>query len=235
MSKTSKRYVSKSVHWTMHIRPAITQVVKGDYGEYREIPIDPELTAEFQNLMLKSQDENAVYDRAFAARKFFPRTLWREGGGPSPAHKILGAIPSMTPQALNVPNGDGSVKLGMTSAYDPTEHFGCFYLDWEPNEKRRKEIEDHLDNHPLNGIEFAQVLLEAIELPWPSYGEMRKGQGADKRVLAFVKDLELAPQIVLEYEQAQSDCKAGIVARMEELVAEQAENAADEAALERVL
>lgn len=235
MSKTSKRYVSKSVHWTMHIRPAITQAITDDFGNLRREPVDPELTAEFRNLILSAQDENARYDRAFATRKFFPRAAWRDTGQ-APGHKILGAVPSMVPQGMFEPGpGDTQKMVGMTSAYDPTEHFGVFYLDWEPNAKRRKEIETHLDNHPLNGIEFAEVLLEAIPLPWPSYGEMRKGAGADKRVMAFVRDAGLPPQIVIEYEEAQSDTKAGIVARMEELAAEQAEAVADEAALERVL
>lgn len=229
------RYVSKSPLFMMHIRGPILDYYTDENGNARQREKDPELHAEFQRLVLASTDANARYDRAFATRTFFPRASWRDTGA-APGHAILGAVPSMHPQAMFEPTGDGKQKFGgMTNAYDPTTHFGVYYLNWEPNPNRRVEIEKALDEHGLNGIEYVRVTPESIIAPWPTYDDMRKGAGADKAVLAAVRTMGLSPFVVLEYELAMADTKSGIVARMEELAAEQAEAVVDQAGLERVL
>lgn len=236
MSTHSKRYVSKAMHLMVHIRPAVNAYVTDDQGHVREREVEAELSCEFESLMLRSSDENANYDRAFATKRFFPRAAWRALDSRHESHAILGAMPSMSPQAMYEPAPNGGQKLvGMTDAYDPTLHFGVFYLDWIPDEKRRAEAEAALDAHGLNGVEYVEVVPEALPLPWPSYLEMREGAGADKAVASAVRTMGIDPLIVVQYERAQAKPKAGILARMDELQAEQRESEIDESTLERAL
>lgn len=236
MSIHDKRYVSKSLHLTVNISNDVYAYVTDEQGHTRERVTEPALVVEFDNLMTRSShSENARYDRAFATRYFFPKAAWRDSGQ-APGHSVLGALPSMTPQALYEPGPNGTQKLaGMTDGYDPTLHFGVFYLDWIPDLKRRDRAEKALDAHGLAGVEYLKVVPEALPKPWPTYDDMRKGAGADKAILAACKTMGINPFIVIEYENAQTDPKPGVLARMQELADEVAEAAADEASLERVL
>lgn len=231
----SKRYVSKSPRFMFHIRGAINAYVTDAQGAVREREIEPELFCEFQMLVLKSSDENVRYDKAFATRHFYPKSGWRDHGE-APGHVMLGAVPSLTPVAMLRQGADGKREIsGMTEGYDPTMHFGVFYLDWIPDEKRRAEAEKALDEHGLNGSEYIEVIPEALPLPWPSYMEMRKGAGADKACAAFAKAGGVDPYLVIAFEDAQTDRKQAIIDRCQELAESLASDAADEASLERAL
>lgn len=229
----AKRYVSKSIHYTFHVRPAIVDYITDDYNRVREREVDPPLVCEFDNLVLRSRDQNALYDRAFATRAFFPRSAWRDSTQAQSGHQILGAIPSMTPQAMRATGPAGEQILKMTEPYDPTLHFGVFYLDWIPDLKRRAEAERALDSHGFNGVEFVEVIAEALPKPWPTYDKIAP-QGRDKKIVAMVRELGLSPMGVFEYEQANQNQQVVLAALLELAEAQQSE-AEDEASLERVL
>lgn len=230
MSIHDKRYVSKALHYTHHVRGAIVDYVTDDYGRVREREVEPALICQFENLVLRSShSDTARYDRAFATRAFFPNAAWRDHGL-APAHAILGAVPSMKPEPML--DGNGRIQ-GMTEPYDPTLHFGVFYLDWIENPKRRKEAEKNLDESGFNGIEFVEVVAEALAKPWPAYDQIAP-QGADKKIAAAVRDLGIDVWMVVEYEQANKNRDA-VLNALRELAGEQAEALADEAALERTL
>jgi hypothetical protein len=234
MSIHSKRYVSKALHYTFHVRPAIVDYISDEYNRVREREVDPALICEFDNLVTRSShSDTARYDRAFATRAFFPNAAWRDHGL-APAHQILGAIPLTTPQPMYEPGPDGTGRIaGMTEPYDPTLHFGVFYLDWIPDLKRRSEAEKALDESGFNGVEFVEVIAEALAKPWPAYDQIAP-QGADKKIAAAVRDLGIDVWMVVEYEQANKNRDA-VLNALRELASEQAEAAADEAALERTL
>ena len=144
-------------------------------------------------------------------------------------HAIMGALPTQHPQPM-YNSGDNRLE-GMTVAYDPTIHFGFFDTAWIGDEKRRAQAEKALDEHGLKGIEYIEITAASLPLPWPSYNEMRSGSGAHNAVAATVKTLGVPPELVLEYETAQNDSKAGIVSAMEKLIAERDEAKVDEDAL----
>lgn len=222
----SKQYASKAEAFNMGVHGDVVDVVYGDDGKPREKLIDAALILEFRPLI----QHGTTYARALATRHFFPNSGWRYGSSDERSgHKLMGALPTQHPQPM-YNSGDNRLE-GMTVAYDPTIHFGYFDTVWITDDKRRADAEKALDEHGFNGIEYIEIVAEALPSPWPTYDDMRKGAGAHNAVAAAVKTLGVPPELVLEYEVAQNDCKAGIVSAMEKLIAERDEAQVDEDAL----
>lgn len=228
MSKTPhKQFASTARELTANIRGAIVEYVTDDYGRARERQVDKELVAQFRPMT-----ESAVsfsYARAVAARAFYPQSAWRDSNHTS--HAILGAIPSTIPEPMYHPV-TGSLQ-GMTQAYDPTMMFGFFDTGWEPNDARRKELNDALDGLAQRDPGVIEIVAEALPLPWPSYDKIAP-QGADRKIAATVRDLELDVHAVIAYEQATKNREA-VLAALAELAGADDAAATENAALERVL
>jgi hypothetical protein len=221
-----KQYASKAEAFNMGVYGDKYRIVRNKDGDDERTLEKEGLIIEFQPLIQKG----TTYARALATRAFFPKSGWRFGSDEAESgHSIMGAIPSRHPMPM-YNSGDNRIN-GMTEAYDPTLHFGFFDTAWITDSDRRAEAEKALDEHGLKGIEYIEIVAAAIPAPWPTYDEMRKGQGAHNAVLAFVKAGGIQPELVVEYETAQNDAKAGIVAAMEKLIAERDEAQVDEDAL----
>lgn len=228
MSKTPhKQYASTSRKLCVNVRPAIVEYVTGDDNRAREREIDAALVAQFQPMTESARKFS--YARAVATRAFYPQSGWRDANHTS--HTILGAIPSIVPEPMYHP-ATGALQ-GMTQAYDPTMMFGFFDTEWEPNDKRRAELNAALDGLVLRDPGVIEIVAEALPLPWPSYDKVAP-QGADKKIAATVRDLELDVHAVIAYEQATKNRDA-VLAALAELAESQHEEATDAAALERVL
>lgn len=226
----SRKYVSKSEAFNFAIHGDVLGYVTDDAGNLKQRVTQEALICEFKPLI----SFGTAYDRAVATRTFFPQSAWRHSSSDDRSgHRLLGAIASQSPQGIFEPGpGDTQKLVGMTSAYDPTMHFGFFDSSWIPDETRRLEAEAGLANHGLNGIEYVEVVAEALPAPWPTYDKI--GQGAVAKIPATVKDLGLDPYTVYAYEAATKN-REGVLASLQKLADEQAEAIADEASLERVL
>ncbi|MBA3841008.1 MAG: hypothetical protein H0X39_00030 [Actinobacteria bacterium] len=227
----SKRYVSKSDHFVFNVRNARRELLRGDDGYSREVETAPAIVVEFKNLMQHSLTPE--YDRAVATRHFFPQAAWRANDAKHESHSIMGALPSMTPQGMFQPGPGGTQNLiGMTSAYDPTVHFGIFELAWLADVESRAYAERVLDTNGLNGLEYMEVVAESLPSPWPSYDKI--GQGASLKIPAMVRDLGLDAVGVYAYEAATKN-REGVLKALLELAEAKLEADVDQAGLERIL
>ncbi len=226
----SKKYASKAEAFNFTIHGDVFAYVTQPDGEVVRRVKDEALICEFRPLI----SHGTSYDRAVATKKFFPRSAWRhQDSTDRSGHRIMGALPSQSPQGIFEPGPGGQQNLvGMTEAYDPTMHFGFYDTAWIHDETRRLAAEVGLDGHALNGIEYVEIVAQALVAPWPTYDLI--GQGATMKIPSTVRDLGLNPLEVYAYEAATKN-RDGVLEALRKLAEVQAEAVVDEAGLERVL
>ena len=89
---------------------------------------------------------------------------------------------------------------------DPVvDRCSVFELDWVPDEHKQAVVYC-LENHDLNGSDFAEFVPPKLPAPWKTYDQIRTGQGRStswvaEQIASRVEEIGLDPEQVAEYER----------------------------------
>lgn len=230
------RYVSRYAQPVIILRNDESKLVylEGSDRAHREVT-KRALIAEFQPGL------ESTFEKNFARAAFAGKLKYFEDGtvsfgdymltpmlhdGEMHEMRLGGALPDTAPFTRAIPDTNIILEI---DGYDITQKMSTFdttQQGWTPEEQ--KEAERLLDMNA--GVDYFKVGKTKVAPPWPSYDEMRQGQGSHQRVYQQVKDLGYNPAMIVAYEEQMDDPKQGIINMMgklhEEIVAEQAEREA---------
>lgn len=89
---------------------------------------------------------------------------------------------------------------------DPViDRCSVFELDWVPDEYKEAAV-NCLENHDLNGSDFAEYVPPKLKQPFRNYDNIKTGQGRSttwvaEQIVHRVEELEVDPAEVIEYER----------------------------------
>jgi hypothetical protein len=196
-------------------------IARADRSEYVALPngttqprvVESMLSLDFQHRAL------SPYER-LAAVKHWAKKQRRDG-----TWDAFGAYPNAEPMPA-AHDAMGRVTQ-WTEAFSPDQRFSVYGTDWLP-EAERDFADQALRSYQDNGMEYIEVLPEAVPPPWPAYDKL------DGRAVAKLREKVLEdgydPHAVLAYERATKN-RSSFVACLEEIIAESAARSEEEAAL----
>lgn len=196
-------------------------IARADRSEYVALPngttqprvVESMLSLDFQHRAL------SPYER-LAAAKHWAKKQRKDG-----TWDAFGAYPESVPMPAAHDNAGRVTQW--TEPFSPDQRFSVFDTDTLP-ESEREYADAYLRSHHDNGVEYIEVVPEAVPAPWPAYDKL------DGRAVAKLRERVLEdgydPHAVLAYERATKN-RASFVTCLEEIIAESAQRSEEEAAL----
>lgn len=227
-------YVSRYARDTQILKTGRTKLVyiQGEAHPFQE---EPDLVAQFEPGL------ESNYERSFALAAFQGKLVYNEDGTVSFGEYLLspeghqmrigGAMPDTQGRTIGIP---GMSEPLQTAAYDITQKMGRFDTSaqgWDA--KTEKEVIRLLDLHA--GQDYFKVGQSRVTPPWPTYDQMRKGQGGYMKIVQYVKDGGFDPVAVLRYEEQLDEPFQGIIKGLTEHADELALAAYEDGQLQTVV